>query len=275
MPPDCHTETIGLLLLSLALLISMCLNVIICMGRRTTLRRSSCCSAHIYEGEGRSEDEGHYFQDFNHHELQENPHNHHEQQENPIYGNIHTNRRVSVEVCYEMMTKRHTRDLTKPLESDLNYASLDLKLAKKRKKHRHQQPQAQGRNNREDQLPVPFPASANAFLEVEGDMDAHLPPRDNSTMVSQSSIYLNSQQIAQEAEEMDRERSMNMEREDIDWEGTRRQDDCGNREWKGEQENEESKDDSNGTVCTQISEIQAIQSGTDHFVSSFSHEGDQ
>lgn len=134
-------------------------------------------------------------------------------------------------------------------------------MAKKRKKHRHHLGQTQGRNNCQDQLLV----HQNDFLEVEGDMDAHLPSRDTSTMVSHSSIYLNSQQIAQEAEEMERERSTNMESENAGWEGMRRCEDVGSRKWKGEQESEERKDrqdDGDGSVCTQLSEVHDIQSST-------------
>ncbi|XP_045895252.1 uncharacterized protein LOC123962861 isoform X2 [Micropterus dolomieu] len=162
------------------------------------------------------------------------------------------------------------------LEPDLNYASLDLKVANKYKKnHRHQQGHTQGRNKPQDQLPVHHTPSVNAFLEVEADMDAHLPSRDTGTMVSHSSIYLNSQQIAEETEEMEREWGIDMERVTAGWEGIRRREDGGSREWKGEQESEERKgrqDISNGSVCTQLSEIDAIQSGTDHFINSFSHD---
>ncbi|XP_018548136.1 uncharacterized protein LOC108894057 [Lates calcarifer] len=280
---DCHIELIGLVLLFLGLLFSMCLNVIFCIRRRTTLCRdkNDCCYPHIYREEGPSQDEGHYFHDLNHHEQQENLHNHHEQQENPIYGNISTDRRGSVEVCYEAMTTQHTRDRLKPLEPDLNYASLDLKVAKKRKKqkHRHQQDQTHGRSTRQDQQPAHPTPPMNSFLEVEGDMEAHLPSRDTSTMVSHSSIYQNSQQIAQETEEMERERGMNVEGESMGWEGIRRWEDRGSREWRAEQESEERKERQigvgNGAVCTQLSEVQAIQSDTDHFISSFSHDTDQ
>ncbi|XP_045895251.1 uncharacterized protein LOC123962861 isoform X1 [Micropterus dolomieu] len=274
----CQTELICLVLLSLALLISLCLNVIFCIKRRSILCKDTkeCCHPDNHDGERPPQDEGQYFHNLNHHEQQENPHNHHEQQENPIYGNISTDRRGSVEVCYEMMTLQHTRDRMKSLEPDLNYASLDLKVANKYKKnHRHQQGHTQGRNKPQDQLPVHHTPSVNAFLEVEADMDAHLPSRDTGTMVSHSSIYLNSQQIAEETEEMEREWGIDMERVTAGWEGIRRREDGGSREWKGEQESEERKgrqDISNGSVCTQLSEIDAIQSGTDHFINSFSHD---
>nr|XP_020454202.1 uncharacterized protein LOC109959312 [Monopterus albus] len=264
---ECWT---ALALLSLALTISVCLNIIFCIRRKATLCKDDCCCSNIYDGEGPSQNEGHDFHNRNHHELEENPHNHHEQQENPIYGNISTERRV--EVCYEMMTKQQMRDHTTSLGPDLNYASLDLKVAKKRKKHCRQQGQTQGRNSHQDQLPP-----MNAFLELEGDTDAHLPSKDISTMVSHSSIYLNSQQIAQETEEMEREWSINMGREDMGWEGIRRREEGGSEEWKGEEDSEERKDVrqdvSNGIV--QLSEVQAIQSGANHFISSFNHDSDQ
>ncbi|XP_076607397.1 uncharacterized protein LOC143333262 [Chaetodon auriga] len=255
---DCKNQLVGLALLSLALLMSLCINIILCIRRRATLcRDDECCDPHLYEGESPLQDEGHYFHNLNHDEQQENPLNHHEQQENPIYGNISTDRRGSIEVCYEMMTVQHARDRMKSLEPDLNYASLDLKVANKhKKKHRHQQGLAQGRNKLQDQLPAHLTPPVNAFLEVEADMDAQLPSRDTSTMVSHSSIYLNSQQIAQETEDMERE----------------------SREWKGEQESKERKDRldcSNGSVCTQLSEVDAVQSGTDHFISSLSHDSVQ
>ncbi|XP_030293085.1 uncharacterized protein LOC115593642 isoform X2 [Sparus aurata] len=251
----CYIFVLALVLLSLALLFSLCLNVIFCIGRRAIWCRDTdeCRDPHVYDGESLSQDIGHYIHNLNHHEQQENPHNHHEQLENPIYGNISTDRRGSVEVCYEMMTMQHARDRMKPLEADLNYASLDLKLAKnkqRKKKHYQQQGHAQRRGKLQNQLSLHLEAPANAFSEVEVDMDAQLPPRDTSIMVSHSSIYLNSQQIAQETEDMERERGIDME----GWE-------AGSGEWKAEQESEERKDySSNGSVCTQLSELEGIQS---------------
>lgn len=145
--------------------------------------------------------------------------------------------------------------LQQSLAPDLNYASLDLKVANKhKKKHRHQH--TQERSKPQDQLPVCLIPPVNAFLEVDDDIDAQLPSRDTSTMVSHSSIYLNSQQIAQEAEDMERERSIDVERENVGWDGIRRLED-------GQQESEERKDRqdySNGSVCTQLSEVEASQS---------------
>ncbi len=109
-------------------------------------------------------------------------------------------------------------------------------------------------------------------------MDAYLPPRDASIMVSHSSIYLNSQQIAQETEDMGREWGLNTERENVAWKGINRWEDGGSRKWKEERESGDRKDRqdcSNGSVCTQLSEVEAIESDTDHFSSSFSHDGVQ
>ncbi|XP_041657861.1 uncharacterized protein LOC121519130 isoform X2 [Cheilinus undulatus] len=259
---DCFHELVGLVLLLLALLISLCLNVFFCIRHRATLckDKDECCYPNIYEPESLSHSEGQYFHNINHHEQQENSGNHQEQQENPIYGNIINDRRGSQEVCYEMMTMQHTRDRTQQtLEADLNYASLDLKLAKKHKKrprHKHQ-----ARHSLQDQLTV---HPVNAFLEVEADMEAHLPSRDTSTMVSHSSIYLNSQQIAQEAEEMERERGGEV------WEGIRGEEDRLNTVWKGGGEGEERMNFSNGDVCAVLSE--AEQSCTNHLVSTFNHD---
>ncbi|XP_054482299.1 uncharacterized protein LOC129113848 isoform X2 [Anoplopoma fimbria] len=271
-------KVIGLVVLSLALFISLCINIIICIRRSKQLCRDTdvCCLIHICTAKSPSQDEGHYFHNINDDEQQENPLNHHEQQENPIYGNISSDRSDFVEICYESM--EHSREqMKKSLQPDLNYASLDLKMAKKRmKKNRHQQGQAQGRNKLQDELPVHLTPPLNAFLEVEADMDAHLPSRDTSTMVSHSSIYLNSQQIAQEAEETERERGINMEWEDGGWEGIRRKDDGRSTKWKREQRSEERKDrqDNNGSVCTQLTEVGAIQSGMDCFTRSFSHDSE-
>lgn len=265
---------VALGLLSVALSISLCLNVIFCIKRRAILCREkngSCCP-HTSEEETLSHNEGHYFHDLNHQEQRENPHNHHEQQENPIYGNISTERRSSAEGCYEMMTMQRTRENKKPFQNDLNYASLDLKTAKKRKKkHRHQHSQSQGRNHFPEQQSVHHTPPLNTFLEVDADMDAHLPSRDTSTMVSHSSIYLNSQQIAQQTEEMEREKNLTLER-NVGWNSMRRRDDG------GDQESEEMKDEqecNNGNLCEQLSEVETIQSCTDPFIGNFSQDGHQ
>ncbi|KAF7206517.1 uncharacterized protein [Nothobranchius furzeri] len=242
--------TVPLVLLSLALLISVCLNVIFFLRQRSTFCKNTCCHTNASERDFLSQVQRQYDSDVNHREEQESPRNHHERQENPIYGNINTDRRGSAEDCYEMMTLQRTRESTKPSESDLNYASLNLKMAKKRKKHRHTQGQAQGRNKHQDQKPDHGTPPVNSFLELDADVDAHLPPRDISTMISYNSIYLNSQQIAQEAVELERERTMNMGMDILGWEGINQCDDDEGRRWEEGQHSEERKDDgSDGNAC--------------------------
>ncbi|KAM4546190.1 uncharacterized protein V3H82_019987 [Fundulus diaphanus] len=175
------------------------------------------------------------------------------------------------------MSMHRTRDCPKPLESDLNYASLDLKLAKKQKKHRHLQSRAQGRHKQQDLIEDHQTSPLNAFLEVDVDVDAHLPPRDTGVMISQSSIYLNSQQIAQEAEEMERERGLSMEKENAGWDGLRLSEEGRRRDWDGNQGSEERKDnydDSNGKMCIQHPDVETTQSCADQLIDSLSHDGE-
>ncbi|XP_068187210.1 uncharacterized protein [Antennarius striatus] len=245
---ECFVHLTSLGLLSVSLLLSICLNVVFCIRQRAILLRDTNGSPEPRTYRRKSQPE-----------QQENLQDHHEQQENPIYGNISTDEGGSVDFCYEMM--KHTGVCVTSLEPDLNYASLDLKVANKgKKKHRHQQGHTQGRNKLLDQLPVHLAPPVNFFFEVETDMDPQLPSRNASTGVSHSSIYLNSQQIAQETEDTERERGMNGETES---------------KWMGERESEERKAYSNGSVCTWLSDADAIQSDSDHFISSFSHHGVQ
>lgn len=107
----------------------------------------------------------------------------------------------------------------------------------------------------QDQLPVCLTPPVNTFLEVDADTHAQLSSRDPSTTVSYSSIYLNSQQIAQEAEDMEKERSINMERENVSWDGK------GGLESR-EQEHQEGtdrQDCGNGSISAQFSEVKDRQ----------------
>lgn len=134
------------------------------------------------------------------------------------------------------------------LKPDVNYALLDLSKAKKPKKnHRHNH--AQGCNN----LPAHLTSPANSFLEVDIDMDAKLPPGDGSLVVSQSSIYLNSQQIAKEVEDMGRGQHANTEAEASKW--VKRGCD--------EEEMENRQDCSNGNICTEAAEAEGCHGDTD------------
>ncbi|XP_062414169.1 uncharacterized protein LOC119215864 [Pungitius pungitius] len=136
------------------------------------------------------------------------------------------------------MTMQHAGDHTeKPSQPNLNYASLNLKMAKKRgKKTRHQPSPSQGRSR--DEPP-------------EGEADARLPSRD--AVLSHSSIYLNSQQIAQEAEEKERDAQW----DGVGREGIRQREDGRSAQWEGEQGSEERqrRGDSNGAL------LEAFHSG--------------
>lgn len=159
--------------------------------------------------------------------------------------------------------------------ADLNYASLDLKIAKKRKKHRHLQGQAKGRHTQQDPLADHLTSPSNAFLEVDTNVDAHLPSRDTGVMVSHSSIYLNSQQIAQEAEEIERERGFDME--NVRWDSLRESKEGGRRDWDKDQESEERKDNPDnciGNIFIQHSEVETTQSCSEQVTDSFSQETD-
>lgn len=140
------------------------------------------------------------------------------------------------------------------LEPDLNYASLDLKV-KKKPKRVHRRSPAQGCNNMQEQVMVPLTPPLNAFLEVDINMDAQLPATDESSMVSHSSIYLNTQQIAKEAEDMERGQSVNVEEDGFNWMI---------RDQEGE-ESENRKDSSNRNICI---EAQDRHGDTDHFINS-------
>ncbi|RVE63906.1 hypothetical protein OJAV_G00140950 [Oryzias javanicus] len=248
-------------ILSLALFISLSLHIIFCLRRRAAVCTDAdrCCFGHISERETQSQMERQNFRNLSHREQEENPCNHREQQENPIYGNISTDRSEAAEDCYEMMTMQRNRDLRKPSEADLNYASLDLKVAMKRKKkHGHLQGQMQGHSTLQEHLPDRLTPPPNAFLELDAEADAHLPPRETCTMVSHSSIYLNSQQIDQEAEEMERGWSAITEMEKGSREGHQWGEDSRSRDWKIEQDSGEGTDSkpygSNGNICVLLSE---------------------
>lgn len=145
------------------------------------------------------------------------------------------------------MLSSHPHCLKQPSAPNLNYASLELKVANKhKKKHRHQHGHAQGRSAPQDQLPLHLTTPANAFVEVGPDLDSELASRDTSTMVSHSSIYLNSQQIAQETEGMGRERSANVEGENAGWQELGRLED----------DRKDRQDYSNGGACAQFSDAE-------------------
>lgn len=134
-------------------------------------------------------------------------------------------------------------------DPELNYASLDLRLAKLRKKKARQQ----GHDAPQDPVATRQVTPTNAFLEVNADVEAQLPSRDTGTMVSHSSIYLNSQQIAQEAEDMERERSSGGG--SAGWDGVR----CCEDGYPEREGRRDSPSYSNGSICTQLSEVEVSQ----------------
>lgn len=97
----------------------------------------------------------------------------------------------------------------------MSYASLDLTANKKRRKKRKYHKQAQIYQAQTH----PQPASQQNCMDQDDEADITLPSRSSSLMVSRHSIYLNSHQVALEAEEREREREreremeMEMERE--------------------------------------------------------------
>ncbi|CAG5873476.1 unnamed protein product, partial [Menidia menidia] len=208
-------------ILSLALMISLCINVKLCIKQQAMLRRAHLrlkvitFMASIMKSSKK------------------------------ILMIIRSSRKI------QSMETLPQRD--KPSEPDLNYASLDLKIAKKRKmKNRHQQGHLQGRNKPQEQPSSP----ANAFSEMDVDVDAHLPSKDINTMVSHSSIYLNSQQIAQETEELEME--MGRERE--------REGEGGSRDWEGDGESQERMErDDSCTGNAKLTESENSPNCSDHF----------
>lgn len=242
---DCQFVWLALLLLSVALLASLCLNLMFCLLRR---KRSSCKDQNLSRySKSLPQTEEFCPGDTNNYSQEENSHRLHLQQENPIYGNIITDGAGSV-VVYEAMSVR-ARDRTELLESDLNYASLDLKIAMKRKR-RHQQGHVSGRISPPNQFQDRLTPPENGFLE-----EACLPLKDQSPMVSHSSIYLNSQQLGLERED----------NENMDWQtpGEERTED-----WSPDQ-------DSEGNVCCEDGSRRPTDEQTmlsDHFVSSHEDE---
>ena len=167
------------------------------------------------------------------------------------------------------------------MEPDLNYASLDLNMAaQKRKKRRHQQ----GQNQHQAQARLSQPqsqasAQMGGFLEVEAIVEATLPSRSSSPMASRHSIYLNSQQMALETEEREKEKLRDVERErvrnlsdeggmqwDVDAQWERARESEWNREYGvnvGEAEREAEID------------MKTIHECPDHFCSNLNHRSEE
>ncbi|XP_058266981.1 uncharacterized protein LOC131366503 isoform X2 [Hemibagrus wyckioides] len=142
-------------------------------------------------------------------------------QDNPIYGNIFVDGVGGSMSMAEygnnvQMPKQVTRQDEKSDPEDVSYASLDLRLAQKRKKKkRYQERQNQMHMVQTHAAPVP----QKRCMERGANYDVALPSRTSSLIVSRSSIYLNSHQVALETEELQREREREKERE-TEWKST-------------------------------------------------------
>ncbi|XP_066507879.1 uncharacterized protein [Hoplias malabaricus] len=185
---------IGVTLTSLALLISVSLNIIL-----YTLRKR--------ERQSRAVEEALY-----RHSLQDDRFDDEEQlsQNNPIYGNICMDGGGTANFnygLYEPRTNLSTRQEEKDEPNDVSYASLDLTVAQKRKKKRkyHNKP------NQTHQVQTHTPPGQQSSVDTSVDHEVTLPSRSSSLMVSRNSIYLNSHQVALEAEELERERDRERE----------------------------------------------------------------
>ncbi|XP_077098829.1 uncharacterized protein LOC143749970 isoform X2 [Siphateles boraxobius] len=205
MSDPCTVPYVATSLTSIALLISVSINVAFYLLRRKN--KNSAANENMFEyGEEplrRDSLQSYRFEDD---EM--------ERQENPIYGNICIDGggafEMSPEVCYEQMAQASTvKQGLKVQQGDVSYASLDLTVNKKRKKNRKYQKQAQAHQAQTH----PQPASQQNYMDQDNEDDVTLPSRSSSLMVSRHSIYLNSHQVALEAEEREREREKMMEME--------------------------------------------------------------
>ncbi|XP_067113599.1 histone-lysine N-methyltransferase set1 isoform X1 [Osmerus mordax] len=274
---DCNNFWVGLALTATALLISLCLNVVFCYLR---------CRERFYR---KDTDDDLLYPESSQRESGFSPlfvEDQHQQQENPIYGNINTDRGVPEgnfeEVCYESMTMQRVREVGQPItpaEPDLNYASLDLNMAaqKRKKKRRHQQ----GQNQHQAQARLSQPqsqasAQMGGFLEVEAIVEATLPSRSSSPMASRHSIYLNSQQMALETEEREREKLRDMERERVrnlsdeggmQWEVDAQWERAREREWNRDYGVNVGEAEREGEI-----DMETIHECSDHFSSNLNHE---
>ncbi|XP_050976125.1 protein Son isoform X1 [Labeo rohita] len=203
---SCKTEHVAIALTSIALVISLCLNVVFCLLRRKGKKYAANENIFEYGDEPLRQDSLRSYR-FEDDEM--------ERQENPIYGNICLDGgepfEMSPEVCYEEMSHASTaKKRLKVQQGDVSYASLDLTANKKRRKKRKYQKQPQTHQAQTHPQPT---SQQNCMDQADNEADVTLPSRSSSLMVSRHSIYLNSHQVALEAEEREREREWERERE--------------------------------------------------------------
>ncbi|XP_072515062.1 uncharacterized protein [Salminus brasiliensis] len=187
---SCQGAYVGLSLTSLALVISVSLNILLYSLRRKE-RQNRDVEEPLYRDsipDDRFEEDGQLNQD------------------NPIYGNICMDGgghfRETEYVC-EPKTNQNARQDEQDDSADISYASLDLSVAQKRKKKRKYQ---QKQSHTHQVQTHPQPMAQQSCPEAGSDCEGALPSRSSSLMVSRNSIYLNSHQVALETEELERER---------------------------------------------------------------------
>ncbi|XP_057177256.1 uncharacterized protein LOC130546155 [Triplophysa rosa] len=198
MSDPCIPYYVTITLTSVALLISVGLNVVLYLLRRQNRYNTANENLFAYGEEPFRRNSVHSDR-FEDDEM--------ERQENPIYGNICLevggSYGMSEEMCYEQMSQASTsKKVLKVEHGDVSYASLDLTVNKKRRKKRKFQKQAQTYQAQTHSQP----ASLQNCQDQDTEVDDTLPSRTSSLMVSRHSIYLNSHQVALEAEERERGR---------------------------------------------------------------------
>ncbi|XP_061559283.1 uncharacterized protein LOC133416427 [Phycodurus eques] len=181
---DCSDTLAALLLLSVALFVSLCVNATCCVTRRASLCTDRCRCAYTHAADRPSQEGRRHFVNAHRPEQQDKAdHKHH----NPIYGNItgsgdcdtlqvpHVNPYFNA----SLQAKK------KPSEALMNYASLDLNVAKQR------QQKLQGNRSKQLSVHVTDTTHGPHFGSVD----------------SQSSVYLNSKYIAQETDTIEKGRT--------------------------------------------------------------------
>ncbi|XP_051539725.1 uncharacterized protein LOC127432552 isoform X2 [Myxocyprinus asiaticus] len=203
--PQCIEAYVAVSLTSMALLISVCLNVALYLLRRQ--ERHKAANRDIFKcGEEPFRRVSIQSERFENNEM--------ERQENPIYGNICLDGGgpfgMSEDVCYEQMSHASSaKQGLKVRQGDVSYASLDLTTNKKRRKKRKCKKQGQTHQAQT----YSQPSAQQNCLDQDTEAEVTLPSRTSSLMVSRHSIYLNSHQVALEAEEREREWEREREKE--------------------------------------------------------------
>ncbi|KAJ8275521.1 hypothetical protein COCON_G00072730 [Conger conger] len=169
----CENFYIALAFLAIALAISLGLNVIFCSLRRRDARRKAAEESPGPETEayGMQSHEGDLEQD------------------NPIYGNINPD---GTGVVYEPMTPRAREQTPCRPPSSRTWPTPPWTCRWARNA---------GRRTATSRAGAGEPSE---LLEVEAAVEPGLPCRDSSPLASRNSIYLNSQQMALESEELER-----------------------------------------------------------------------